>query len=374
MEEKWLSSLEWTVIEVIPPKDLERGPKPMESVFVALTGVVVSFSCFDEFLIGKRTDRFSFELVSLGGEVHYYIRVQKKLRHLVEGQIYAQYPGAEIFEVEDYMKKFPKVVPNRDWDLWGADIILTQPDPFPIRTYEKFEEDITGTMVDPIAGFLELFVSVPPGQNLLWQIVINPLPEKWKDNQVKYVAQLAGRDNGKVRSMLDDLLDVFKNIFAGLFGTPEFAVSAKKNDQPLAFRLTPNESEKLKALEENLSKNFYNIKMRLLNVGKKEGFDGTLHTAFFGALRQFNDLNSNNLRPDDNKPTAGYIAVDLRLDVMKRRLYNRYRGRSMDGRKFTFSTTELATVYHFPDMGVLTPAMPRVESKKGTPPFNLPTE
>lgn len=372
VESNWLGSLEWTMIEVIPPKDLERGPKPMESIFVALTGVVVTFNCFDEFLIGKRTDRFSFELVSLGGEVHYFIRVQKKLRHLVENQIYAQYPGAEVFEVEDYMKKFPKVVPNRDWDLWGADIIKVGADPLPIRTYEKFEEDITKTMIDPIAGFLELFASVPMGQNLLLQIVINPLPEAWRKDQVRHVQKLAGRESGETITIWDDFLDVLKNIFAGLFGTPSFTGAAKKNDQPLAFRLTPNESEKLKALEENLSKNFYLIKMRLLNVGNKDGFDGTLQTAFFGALRQFNDLNSNNLKPDDNKPTAAFVATEMRLQIMKRRLYDRYRGRSMDGKKFAFSTTELATVYHFPDISVLTPTVPRVESKKGTPPFNLP--
>ncbi|EKE11886.1 MAG: hypothetical protein ACD_15C00004G0002 [uncultured bacterium] len=373
VQDKWLGSLNWTLIEVIPPKDLEKSPKPMESVFVALTGVVVTFNCFDEYLIGKLTDRFSFELVSLGGEVHYYIRVQKKLRNLVESQIYAQYPGAEIFEVEDYMDKFPKVAPNKDWEVWGADMELTQADPFPIRTYDKFEEDISGTMIDPMAGFLELFASVPPGQNLLLQLVINPLPEVWKKEQVKHVQKLALRETGEKKSFLEDIMDIIKNIIPGIFSPVEFT-AAKKADQPLAFRLTPHESERLKALEENLGKNFYRVKMRFLNVGKKEGFDGSMQTAFFGVLRQFNDLNSNNLKPSNSKPSTSFVAVDLRAQIMKRRLFDRYRRRNMDGDKIHLSTTELATIYHFPDMGVLTPAIPRVESKKGTPPFNLPIE
>ncbi|MFA5994587.1 MAG: hypothetical protein WC823_06550 [Parcubacteria group bacterium] len=374
VNDNWGGSLEWTILEVIPPKELERGPKPMESIFVALSGVIVGYSCFDEYLVGKFTDRFSFELVSLGGEIHYYIRVQKSLRNLVETQIYAQYPGAEVFEVEDYMKKFPKVVPNRDWEVWGSDVILSEPDPYPIRTYDKFEEDITGTMIDPMAGFLELFASVPPGQNLLWQMVVSPQPESWGKGQMKHVEKLAGRSSGDKRTILDDFVDVLKNIFAGLWGPVEFATTAKKNDQPLAFRLTPMESEKLKALEENLSKNFYKVKMRFLNLGKKDGFDNTLQTAFFGVLRQFSDLNSNNLRPNDTKPTANYIAANARSQALRRRIYNRYRNRNMDGQNVYFSTTEFATVYHFPDMGVITPAVPRVESKKGTAPFNLPIE
>jgi hypothetical protein len=371
----WLRKLEWTMIEVIPPKELERGPKPMESIYQALCGVVVDFNCFDEWLVGKFTDRFSFELVSLGGEVHFYIRVQKKLRNLVESQIYAQYPGAEVQEVEDYMKNFPRVVPNRDWDVWGTDIVLSDPDPFPIRTYDRFEEDITGTMIDPIAGFVELFASVPPGQNLLWQIVISPEPETWRKKQMAYVQKLAGREKGAEAGILQHLADVFTHLFAALWGPVEFEKKAKKEEQPLAFRLTPGETEQIKALEANLSKNAYKIKMRFLNVGLKDGFDGTLQTAFFGAMRQFNDLNSNNLKPDSTtKTSVHYIAVDARLQEKQRRIYNRYRNRNMDGKKFAFSTTELATVYHLPDMGVMTPALPRVESKKGTPPANLPIE
>lgn len=371
----WLNSLDWTMIEVIPPKDLEKGPKPMESIYQALSGVVVSFNCFDEWLLGKITDRFSFELVSLGGEVHFFIRVQKKLRHLVEGQIYAQYPGAEVREVEDYMKNFPRVVPNRDWNVWGVDVVLADPDPFPIRTYDKFEEDITGTMVDPLAGFMELFASVPPGQNLLWQIVISPEPENWKKKQLTHVQKLAGRDKGEDAGLLQHLGDVFTHLFAALWGPVEFPKKAKKEEQPLAFRLTPGETEQLKNLEANLSKNAYRIKMRFLNVGLKDGFDGTLQTVFFGAMRQFSDLNSNNLKPDDvSKTSALFVNVGARMRTLQRRIYNRYRTRSMDGKTFAFSSTELATVYHLPDMGVMTPALVRVESKKGTPPANLPIE
>lgn len=368
----WLKSLEWTMLEIIPPKDLEKSPKVMELIFQAISGVLVTYNCFDEWLVGKFTDRFSFELVSLGGEVHFYVRVQKKFRNLIESQFYAQYPGAEIIEVEDYMKRFPKVVPNRDWDVWGSDIILGAPDPFPIKTYDKFEEDITGTMIDPVAGFVELFASVPPGQNLMWQMVMNPLEEGWRKDQMAHVMKLAGRGATASGGILEDLIDVFTHIFAGIMGPVEFASKTKKEEQPLAFRLTPMESEQLKALETNLGKNHYKVKMRFLNVGLKEGFDNTLQTAFFGILREFSDLNSNNLKPDNTKTTASYIAADSRVQTMKRRIYNRYRDRNMDGGTFAFSTTEFATVYHLPDIGVMTPALPRVESKKGTAPFNLP--
>lgn len=375
VQKAWNKSLSWTILEVIPPKDLEKGPQPMESLFQGITGVHVTFNVFEEFLKGAFTDTFSFELVGIGGEVHFYIRTQKKYKNLVEAQIYAQYPDAQVVEVEDYTQNFPKVVPNKTWDLWGSDIKLTKADPFPIKTYDKFEESITGTMIDPIAAFIELMGTLPPGQNLWLQIVTQPLGEEWKDTEMKLVQQLAGRVNGKKGGIWQDLIDVFASIFPGMMGPIEFTKAEKKEEQPLEFKLTPGEKEQLKALEENLGKNAYKIKMRVIYAGKKEGFDKSYVSAFFGALRQFNDLNLNNLKPDNQSKTyASFFAVDQRLQMRKRKIYKRYKERDITGKKFVFSTSELATVWHFPDMGVKTPALIRVESKKGSAPANLPVQ
>lgn len=372
---KWGKSLSWTMLEVIPPKDLEKGPQPMESIYNGLVGVVVSFTAFEEFLKGAFTDNFSFELVGLGGEVHFYIRTQKKYKNLVEAQIYSQYPDAQVLEVEDYVQNFPKVVPNKNWDLWGSDMELEMPDPYPIKTYDKFEESITGTMIDPIAAFLELMGTLPPGQNLWLQIVTQPLPEKWRVSQMKEVQKIAGRNGSPKGSIWQDLIDVFSNIIKGMMGPIEFTKSEKKEEQPLEFRLTPGEKDRLKALEENLSKNNFKIKMRVIYVGKKEGFDKSYVSAFFGAMRQFNDLNSNNLKPESQSKTyASFVAVDQRLQMRKRKIYKRYKDRDGTGKKFVLSTTELATIWHFPDMGVKTPALIRVESKKGSAPANLPIQ
>jgi len=375
IQKDWIKSLEWTILEVIPPKDLERGPKPMESIYHGLVGVVVSFTAKEEFLKGMFTDTFSFELVGLGGEVHFYIRTQTKFRNLVEAQIYSQYPDAQVLEAEDYAKNFPKVIPNKDWDLWGSDIELAMPDPYPIKTYDKFEESITGTMIDPIAAFVELMGTLPPGQNIWLQIVTRPLAEKWRDDEMKLVQKLAGRISDESGGLLQDITDVFSNLLNALLGPVEFAKAEKKEQAPLEFRLTPGEKEQLKAVEENLGKNAYRIKMRVLYVGKKEGFNKSFVSAFFGALRQFNDLNLNNLKPsNESKTYANYVAVDQRLQMRKRKIYKRYKDRDMAGKKFVFSTSELATVWHFPDMGVKTPAVVRVDSKKGVAPPNLPVQ
>jgi len=371
----WLKSLKWTYLEIIPPKDLEKGPQPMEAIFQGMSGVLKTLSVFETHLLGKFTDRFSLELVGLGGEAHYYIRTQTKYRNLIESQIYAQYPDAEIIEVEDYTKNFPKVVPNKKWNLWGTDVKLTDPDPYPIKTYDKFEESITGETIDPVGAFVELFNTLPPGQNIWIQWILCPLMETWRVDEMKEVQKLAGRINGETRGILSDLTDVITHIFQGMFGPVEFPKTEKKEEAPLEFRLTPVEKEKLKALEENLGKNAFRTKMRVIYIGRKEGFDSANVSALFGAIKQFHDLNSNSLAPDNQSKTyALYVAPDARVAYRQRKIYRRYRDRDMDGYKMVLSTTELATLFHFPNMNIKAPSLTRVESKKGSAPFNLPVK
>jgi len=371
--DSWVKSLEWTLLEIIPPKDIEKSPKVMESIYAGIAGVVVGFTPFDLYLEGKFTDRFSLELVGNEGEVHFYIRTQKKLRNLIEAQIYAQFPDSEITEVEDYVDKFPKTVPNKNWDLWGTDIELAMPDPYPIKTYDKFEEDITGTMIDPLAAMAEVIGRLGPGQNIWLQIIVEPLKEIWRQDEMELVDELAKKAGTKEKNILDHLADVFSNLIKGFSQVVEFEKDEKKDDQPVEFKLTPGEKEVLKAVEENLGRNAFKTKMRLIYLGRQEVFDKSFVSAFFGSLKQFNDLNLNNLKPqDDSKTYANYFFKKDRLAYRQRRIYKRYKDRSMDGLTFVFTTKELATIYHFPDMGVKAPSITTLGSKRGSAPSNLP--
>lgn len=344
----------------------------METIYQGIAGVVVTYNAWEEYIVGMYTDRFILELVGLGGgEVHFFIRTQTRYRNMIEALVYSQYPDAEIIEAEDYVTNFPKVIPNKDWNLWGSDMELAMPDPYPIKTYDKFEESITGEMIDPVASFVELFGSLAPGQNIWFQTIIEPLREVWREDEMKLVQELAGRTK-KSRGAWQDLVDVITHLISGLLGPIEFTKEIKE-ETPLEFRLTPVEKDVLKAVEENLGKNAFKVKMRFVYLGRREGFSMANVSNFFGALKQFNDLNLNNIKPGNRSKTyAHFLSVPKRLYIRKRRLYDRYKRRNFDGIKFVLTTTELATVYHFPDMGVKTPSVNRVESKRGSAPSNLP--
>jgi hypothetical protein len=368
-----LGSLHWVVLEIIPPKEVEKSPKVMESIFVGTAGVLSTFTTYEIYILGMITPRFSFEIVGEDGRMHFYVRTQKKYSHLIEAQVYAHFPDAEVLEVEDYVKRFPAVVPNKDWDIWGFDVKLVLPDVYPIKTYKQFEEDITGTMIDPLASMAEVIGAFGPDQHVWLQYVIEPLHETWRKNELKIIDKLSKKAEKKELGVFGHLGDVLGNLLPALWGPVEFAKSESAADQPLEFKLTPGEKELLKAVEENLGKNVFRTKIRFFILGKREFFSKAYVSSFYGSFKQFNDLNLNNFKPDDvSKTSANYILKKMRLPVKKRKLYRRYKDRDMSGVKMILSLTELATIYHFPNMEVKAPSISMVQSRRGAAPANLP--
>lgn len=375
-------SASWVVLEIIPPKDIEKSPKPMEALFVGFAGVEKAFDIAETYISGMFPDYMSLEIVSTEGTAHLYIRTMKKYRHLVEAHLYAQYPDVEIIEVPDYVNDVPVIIPNGQWDLWGADIAFTKKDEFyPIRTYKSFEEDITGTMIDPLAGLIETMGKVGPGQHMWLQWVIAPhSPGDIAKRGKAFTEKIKGR--GKVvetpfERFLRDVKDIFNSIIPGLMAKKiDFPSPVKKEEQPLELRLSTVEKDVIKTVEENLGKLQYSVKGRYIYLGRRENYNKAVGlSSFWGSLKQFGDDNLNGFKPDgDSKTFANYVFQKSRLRYRQRKIFGRYKSRSMGGVKLTLSTEELATVFHLPDMNVLAPALNRVEAKRGGAPANLPIE
>jgi hypothetical protein len=307
----------------------------------------------------------------------------KKYRHLVEAHLFAQYPDVEIIEVPDYVNDVPRVIPNNQWNLWGSDLKYTKNNAYPIKTYPNFEESVTGKMIDPLAGLLEVMGKLGPNQKLWLQWIIRPTKPEWASiNGKPILDKLKGRESkadGIFERLWNDIIDIFSNLFKALHSPIEFDDKDDDDDdkQPLEFRLSPVERDVLKAVEENLGKPHYYVRPRYLYIGRRENYDSGIGvSAFFGAMKQFTDENMNGLKPNSTKTTAYHIFIETRMRYLQHKLLRRYRDRSMDGEGgfLVMSTEELATVFHFPDMNVLAPSLTRVEAKRGGAPSNLPIE
>jgi len=377
----FLGGLKWIMLEVIPPADIEETPQAMEMIYDSLSGIVKGINTIEEFINGELRMFMSLELVSKEGEIHFYIRVTKNFKKLIESNFHAQYPMAEVVEVEDYVNEVPLVIPNKNWNLWGTDMRLAKPDPYPIKTYRWFEESVTGKALDPLANVVESMGKIGPKQYAWFQLIISPYNNEEYDTGKGVIDKLTNRATppkpGFFESFITDIKDVIGGVFSGIAGNPvEFAAKAeKKEEQPLEFRLTPGEKDVLKAIEEGMGKNAFKTKMRFIYLGRREAFDKVIVGSFLGALNQFSDSNLNALLADnDSKTYALHLAVDARTKYRQRKILRRYRKRNRDGKTFFLNTAELATVYHLPNMSVVSPAVRKVETKTSAAPANLPIE
>lgn len=371
------------LLELIPPKDIEKSPQLMEGLFDGLAGTDKGYIIYEQYVAGNNPPKFSFEVVGSEGHAHFYIRTPVVHRNLIEAHLYAQYPEIEIVEVPDYINEVPKSIPNKDWNLWGTDLKLAKADAYPIKTYHSFEESVTGKMMDPLAGLIEMIAKLPPGQKIWVQYIISPERSDWyKDEGKKLMDELVKGKKEKPKTVIQMLLGTFGAIFTGvahgLFGgEAEEKKKEAKDLGPIEFRLTPVQRKVLEAIEGNMGKNMFKVKMRFLYLGRRETFNsGAFLPGTFGALiKPYGDANLNNIIPHNpTKTSSEYIFMKSRLEYLQRRIFRRYRDRDRDPHDnvFVLSTTELATLFHLPDGSVVSPALNRVTAKRGGSPSNLP--
>lgn len=369
--------IEWTILELRMPREIEKSPKAMEQFFAAIHPLRNSPGDFlDKYKEGEVTRWISLEVVSLQGEIHFLMRVPTLHKKIIIANLYGNYPMIDIDEAPDYMEKFPEHLSGlyaQGQDVWGRELMLTKDDAYPIRTYLQFENMEEAMALDPIAGLLETFARIGPGENLILQILVRPAESGWKKKSEDVVKKLKEEGTKKMVSAIGEY-----------------------QDRPIR---TPGETDLIKAIEQNISKPGFETTIRYVYVADKSVFNKEFaRRSVITALNQYVALNMNSFAPNpaistDVKWTYfPWVFPNRRLEVRKVRMYQALRERkipddlpisklmsahffnlNMGHRVFVLNTEELATLFHPPTNIVVTgPLLKRVEAKKMGPPSGLP--
>ncbi len=387
IEEKWFAKkVKYILLEIKLPKEIEKPLKAMEEVMAGLHAIHDVFDRREVWMEGKFLLSISFEIVSDGGDIHFYIWAPEVYRDLVESNIYAQYPDVEISKVDDYTKRIPHNIPNGEWDLFGFDQITTKSNPYPIKTYKQFEEVIQTKeekRIDPLSGFLEAMATLKPGEYLWYQIIAKPIREEipWRKQGLALVDKLVKRPGpAKQKSIIGSVSDLL------LKGKPpETAKEEEKENIFVSFpemMLTPGEREIVKGIEDKIAKFGYECVVRFLYLGKKPAFFKPHARMPFGFFKEVSSESMNGLKPwSKTIPKVHNSFLEKRrVYRRKRKLFKAYCRRipTLWPRKigtYVFNTEELVTLFHFPGKTVApAPTIRRIESKKREPPSILPKE
>jgi len=395
----FLKKQEFVLFEIKMPKEILKPIRAMETVIDHLWQVLYDPpNWWEKWIDGKILLSYSFEIVSIEGSVHFFIRTLKTNRDSVESSIYSQYPEAEISIANDYTKNIPSDIPNKDWDLWGADYHLLKDDIYPIKTYKEFEterEALEEKRIDPMAGLLEVSAKIKSGEQLWIQIIAGPVSDldfPWLTKGKEIRDKLARRETPPTRKpMLMEAADI---LITG--EAPGGPVKKEEEIIPPEMKLTPGERDIISAVEKKMAKRGFKSNVRFIYLGKKDVFFKPklrLALSFFSA---FSTENLNMLVPygqplitkiSPNPFLPLNLFLKRRLYLRKRAIFRKYKlrvnpyfpreGAVFSKKKaiFILNTEEISSLFHFPGRRVASaPFIERIEVKKGEAPPGLPTE
>ncbi|MEK7125095.1 MAG: hypothetical protein AAB864_01735 [Patescibacteria group bacterium] len=384
--EEFVINITWSLLEIKPPPDVQKSPKIAENIFSALHSAYAGVAKFRErFFKGKLQFWYSFEIVGENGQIKFYIRTPQDLRNVVEAQIFAQYPEAEISVASDYVEELPRSLPNDEYDLFGAELIFTKEDAYPIKTYPFFEEESGKDefkRTDPLAPLMESLSTLGPGEHIWLQLLARPTGGDWAKDAQAIVDKLAGKKAEAKANVIQKVVDGINALLPLGQAAPE--KKEEKKEEPNVQKLTPGQRFLLEQVENKIAKLAFKCGYRLLYIAKKDVFNKTRPTGVTGMFKQMYSNNMNTFKPNLDTGTApkgflnwmfpsdkGFFA-DQQAYERKWKIYRKYKDREFADKVTILNTEELATLFHMPGLNVKAPLFPRVEAKKSQPPMGLP--
>ena len=373
-------SEKYCVLQIRVPKENESGPIVAESIFSTFHGIKTNFS-FWQRLQGYSSDNISFEIASMNRSIKFYVAFPPKLRNLVEGQIYAQYPDVEIEDCEDY-----SIATKYAENARGLELKLLDSDVYPIKRYSQFEDKLSRLAMDPIAGITSSLVKFEDVEDQAWvQMVITPLPDKWRIIFTRCVKILRKGVFGNIEILETMYARAFitrkiwpKIVFFPVYfvfwiqglivnagygmdvGSQSGGFSVQDDMDELTSKTHDRESD-IDAAMDKVVRPLYEVTIRIVYLPKNldEHKAEVKLREIVGSFKQFNFPHLN--------------GFTINKFLASNELINSYSHRIIRD-PFALNNEELATIYHMPNLTVKTPTIYWVKSKKLEPPSDLPGE
>ncbi|MFQ5493350.1 MAG: type IV secretory system conjugative DNA transfer family protein [Candidatus Dojkabacteria bacterium] len=310
------------VLQIMVPVENDKTPLAAEQFFQSLHGVLRSQA--------KANFHFSFEMVATHTGIFFIATCNKRYQRFIENQIYAQYPSAQIRQIQDYAAQ-----QKGRFFVSGSEIGLVREHYLPIKTFASFT-------VDPLASITGAISKLEKGYEAWVQLVVRPVDNSW---------QRAGK-------------------------TKVDATRQREDSEGKRIPLESGESAELSEIERKNTKVGYQFIIRILVKGPDDNIVSHMLEDAEASFKQFQTGQWNSLVK--KSPPSGLLTSIRKLLLGMRRgekmdLLQKYQNRFLDETVTEIlNTEELASVFHLPDKSVETPNIIWSKSKKIEPPKNLP--
>ncbi|MFA7244395.1 MAG: hypothetical protein WC080_03860 [Patescibacteria group bacterium] len=354
---------DWTMLRVSVPKEPHASEDDQRKNFQEMLSVIEPFyasinSLFDKDLKKSITgqDHISMEIIAKNGKIFFYIGCPTTIAEIVEKNLHAQYPEANIDRDLDY-----SIFPDKPLPIEILTLILARRYIFPIRTYKNLEEDPLNAITNSLSKLSE-------DESAGIQVMIRPNNQVWRVGSEKAAyniqqgkTRLSYSNNKTVRAT-----ETFFN-FIGKVGNNAVKPGDKDGQHdPMynpqnPYKQTPMQEAQVKLLGEKAAKIGFDVQVRIVAVAKTAEEAKLNAKNIASAFSQFNAPDSNNILPKKAKNKGREVGNYIF------RIFGA-------GLKMILNTEELASIIHMPNRFVETPNVAWLLAKRQAPPSNLPDE
>ncbi len=304
--------------------------------------------------------KISLELVYENWELSFYIITLPEYVNVVSQHITSIYNDAEV-RIIDKEKEYIDIKPFW-YTLRAASLSKLNDDVYPIKSFKYLEDD-------PLNNFTNVFSSLDKEDKAVYQIVIKPIWSKWNKKAKNAASLVAKWEYKKSRNI--PFLDFFWNPIVALVQWTDsmikesWAPGATSWDSYKIFNQAETESHKI--MWESRGQPWFRTSIRMLVSSKKPIKAKEWVHAVIASSSIFTDEYNNALdNPQSYEDWLYFLFTPIRYFAFKMKFLWFFQWVSI------FSSDELSTLYHFPDINYnKSPIINWLDYKKLAPPHNL---
>ena len=316
-------------IRISEENDIE--PAAAEQMYSSMYGIAKS-----SFLNLKEQPHISLEIVANHETIEFYAVCPSDLGDLVEKQINAAYPDAELNKVEP-------------WDLWKYDgsvefssLVLKKDSYLPLNTYEDMN-------IDSMSAITSAMGKLHEGEGLAVQILVRPAGDDWQKDGKSHIKKYV-EDHNKTDS----------------------------DGKPTGPKMSKVDEDYLSKVQDKISKVGFETVVRLVSVAPDSASAKVNLSNLERSFGQFDNPSFNLFKKAKNRFEKFFVIafVTRMFPVVEKvtlpfgipKLLNKewYQGWSV------MNTEELSTLWHLPNENVKTPRINWLRSKGSAAPIELP--
>lgn len=324
------------IMQILVPRENDKTPLAAEQMFASIHGILEDHV--------KCPDVVSLEIESSEEDgIKFFIVSPQHLAKFIEGQVYAQYPNADIKYVKDYTS-----VGNSGEDSFvtTGEIEMEKSSIFPIKTFRNFE-------VDPLAAITGAMSELNRGEKAWLQIIVRPISNYWQAESKSYITAIKDGKNPNGVSPLEMLGKIVGGIGSAL------TEGADDKPQKEVVKLEPGQDAELAEIETKMLKVGFEFKIRVVAKAMDQLRSEQILRDLIASFKQFTTAHLNNF-------------IHATPNKTGKEIYNEYISRQMEDGQDVLNIEELASVYHLPNISVETPNLAWSRSRKLEPPMNIP--